>query len=485
MLTEKLNDYVNSQFVKSNDFQDNINNLLYLSSWLNQKNISCDINVFIDLINNNKELNDTLNLLYGSPKNIIETSNFIDDDPFLKSLIDLYCSVHNIEVEQQINDNIEANLDDVTKSYLKSIRSYPLLSMEEEVEYASRAADGDKFAKEQMIKGNLRLVVSIAKKYIGRNMEFIDLIQEGNIGLIKAIDKFNYKLGFKFSTYATWHIRQSIGRAISDKANHIRIPVGTMSEINKMKKAINELSINLNREPTIDEISDYTKISVSKVERYYQTIMNMLNITSLNACINEDDSTELINYIPDNYQLNDSINNEFLNEELSSLFKKANLSEKLIEILKYRYGFYAGKKYTLREIGDMFYISSQRVKQLETYALQALKEVYQNEHNNNEINVPVLMVSNEIQLSHENKSTITIQSAIDLTREYIDKAKGIYWNDDYGDYYSFVFRTYSDAINEYKQEPVTCIVNIEEYCYQTLITKLISYKKISLLRIKN
>ena len=263
------------------------------------------------------------------------------------------------------------SLNDPVKMYLKEIGRVPLLKPEDEPEIAKRIEDGDEEARNLLISSNLRLVVSIAKKYVGRGMLFLDLIQEGNMGLVKAVEKFDYKKGFKFSTYATWWIRQAITRAIADQARTIRIPVHMVETINKLTRIQRQLVQELGRDPTAEEISAQMEgISPEKV-REIQKIA--LEPVSLETPIGEEDDSHLGDFIEDKDALSPDqyASNELLKDEINNVL--AGLSEREEKVLRLRFGLVDGRNRTLEEVGKEFNVTRERIRQIEAKALRKLK----------------------------------------------------------------------------------------------------------------
>lgn len=267
-----------------------------------------------------------------------------------------------------VNDN--AAMDDPVKVYLKEIGRVPLLTPEEEIELAIRIADDDEKAKKRLAEANLRLVVSIAKRYVGRGMQFLDLIQEGNLGLIKAVDKFDYTKGFKFSTYATWWIRQAITRAIADQARTIRIPVHMVETINKVKKANSQLLHTNGREPTPDEIADFLEMPVEKVREILRVAQEPV---SLETPIGEEEDSHLGDFIPDDDALApaDAASMSLLKEQLSEVLKTLTPREE--KVLSLRFGLEDGNPKTLEEVGREFNVTRERIRQIEAKALRKLR----------------------------------------------------------------------------------------------------------------
>jgi RNA polymerase primary sigma factor len=271
---------------------------------------------------------------------------------------------------EELSDSV-SNVNDPVKMYLKEIGRVPLLKPEDEPEIAKRIEQGDEEAKNILISSNLRLVVSIAKKYVGRGMLFLDLIQEGNMGLVKAVEKFDYRKGFKFSTYATWWIRQAITRAIADQARTIRIPVHMVETINKLTRVQRQLVQELGRDPTAEEISERMDgISPEKV-REIQKIA--LEPVSLETPIGEEDDSHLGDFIEDKDAMSpdEYANNQLLMDEINNVL--SGLTEREEKVLRLRFGLYDGRTRTLEEVGKEFNVTRERIRQIEAKALRKLK----------------------------------------------------------------------------------------------------------------
>ena len=260
--------------------------------------------------------------------------------------------------------------DDPVRMYLKEIGRIPLLTYEEEVEVAKRIVAGDQRAKDQLAEANLRLVVSIAKRYVGRGMQFLDLIQEGNMGLIKAVDKFEHKKGFKFSTYATWWIRQAITRAIADQARTIRIPVHMVETINKLVRAQRQLVQELGRDPLPEEVAELMNMDVEKVREVQKIAQEPV---SLETPIGEEEDSHLGDFIPDEEILSpsDAATNTMLREQLISVLD--TLTDRERKVLALRFGLDDGRTRTLEEVGQAFDVTRERIRQIEAKALRKLK----------------------------------------------------------------------------------------------------------------
>lgn len=267
-------------------------------------------------------------------------------------------------------DNRNVAMDDPVKVYLKEIGRVPLLTPEEEIELAIRIGDNDQQAKQRLAEANLRLVVSIAKRYVGRGMQFLDLIQEGNLGLIKAVDKFDYTKGFKFSTYATWWIRQAITRAIADQARTIRIPVHMVETINKVKKTNSQLLHKNGRDPTAEEIAAELDMSVEKVREILRVSQEPV---SLETPIGEEEDSHLGDFIPDDDALApaDAASMLLLKEQLNEVLK--TLTTREAKVLALRFGLEDGHPRTLEEVGSEFGVTRERIRQIEAKALRKLR----------------------------------------------------------------------------------------------------------------
>ena len=264
----------------------------------------------------------------------------------------------------------DVNINDPVRMYLKEIGRISLLSPEEELKLSIQIANGDEDAKQQLAESNLRLVVSIAKRYVGRGLLFLDLIQEGNIGLMKAVDKFDYDKGYKFSTYATWWIRQAITRALADQARTIRVPVHMVETINKMARIQRQMTLELNREPTEEEIAKKMGISVEKVR---EVIKISQEPVSLETPIGEEDDSHLSDFIKDKSSMSpeEYATNEILKEEIKNVLM--TLQEREQEVLELRFGLIDGTCHTLEEVGKRFNVTRERIRQIEAKALRKLR----------------------------------------------------------------------------------------------------------------
>ena len=287
-----------------------------------------------------------------------------------------------LENEEELSDeelaitaeNVDSFADDSVRLYLREIGKIPLLTPEEEAKLAQRIVKGDKKAKDKMVESNMRLVVSIAKRYGGRGLDFLDLIQEGNTGLLRAVEKFDPDKGFKFSTYATWWVRQAITRAIADQARTIRIPVHMVETINKVLRTTRKLTSELNREPTNEEIAKALDMEPEKVD-YVMRIKQ--DIASLDASVGRDGDDEdsvLGDFVEDEERDSpeDSAANQILKEQLSEII--STLTDREQKIIRLRFGIGGGRPHTLEEVGNEFDVTRERIRQIEAKALSKLRK---------------------------------------------------------------------------------------------------------------
>ena len=324
---------------------------------------------------------DTYEQIADELKGLDMDSDTLDDlyNAFLENHIEIVSEEGlNEEEEEESPENIleelsnskDIKISDPVRMYLKEIGRINLLSSDEEFEYAQLAEQGDEYAKKMLAESNLRLVVSIAKRYVGRGMLFLDLIQEGNIGLMKAVDKFDPSKGYKFSTYATWWIRQAITRAIADQARTIRIPVHMVETINKLARVQRQLTQELNREPTEEEIAKKIGLSVEKVREVYKISQDPV---SLETPIGEEDDSHLGDFIKDERTMSpeEYATIEMLKEELSGVL--LTLTEREEKVLRLRFGLDDGQCRTLEEVGQVFNVTRERIRQIEAKALRKLR----------------------------------------------------------------------------------------------------------------
>ena len=353
-----------------------------INNMLSEKNFSTDKidQLITKLQNDGVQLVDTIEdkqALLSVPEDLvdfeaIESTDFDEvdsDDEFSENEID------DSEVDKLLQTDLakmaeSMDVDEPIKMYLREIGQIPLLSFDEETEYAKKVLEGDEEAKQKLIEANLRLVVSIAKKHTNRGLKMLDLIQEGNMGLMKAVEKFEYEKGFKFSTYATWWIRQAITRAIADQGRTIRIPVHMIETINKIKKESRIILQETGKEPTAEELSKKLELPVDKVKNILE--MNQDPI-SLETPVGSEEDSELGDFVEDDKFLNpyDATTRVLLKEQLDEILKTLNEREEMV--LRYRYGLDDGSQKTLEEVGKIFNVTRERIRQIEVKALRKLR----------------------------------------------------------------------------------------------------------------
>ncbi len=297
----------------------------------------------------------------------VDLTDDFDEEPDIEDLKE----VENLKLDEIVDTGFEGiNVDDPVRMYLREIGRIPLLTYDEELDLAKRILKGDEEAKQKLAESNLRLVVSIAKKYVGRGMLFLDLIQEGNMGLMKAVEKFDYTKGFKFSTYATWWIKQAITRAIADQARTIRIPVHMVETINKLIRTSRHLLQQLGREPTPEEIAAEMEIPVERVAEIQKIAQDPV---SLETPIGEEDDSHLGDFIQDEESPapHDAASYTMLREQLEEVMN--TLTPREAKVLKLRFGLEDGKSRTLEEVGREFNVTRERIRQIEAKALRKLR----------------------------------------------------------------------------------------------------------------
>ena len=311
----------------------------------------------------NDSLDDLYNVLLENGIEVVSGEE--SDNGFPKNLKD---EENLVLSDEEITKDI--NINDPVRMYLKEIGKISLLSPDEETNLSIRIANGDEDAKNILAESNLRLVVSIAKRYVGRGLLFLDLIQEGNIGLMKAVEKFDYDKGYKFSTYATWWIRQAITRALADQARTIRVPVHMVETINKMARIQRQLTLELNREPSEEEIAEKMDITVDKVREVMKIGQDPV---SLETPIGEEDDSHLGDFIKDERSMSpeEYATSEILKEEIKNVL--STLQEREKEVLELRFGLIDGTSHTLEEVGKRFNVTRERIRQIEAKALRKLR----------------------------------------------------------------------------------------------------------------
>ena len=347
---KKIEDFVEEMI--ENDIKDNTKEDIVLEE---------DTKDSIDDIENAP---DDLEELYSEPT-VLDPD--FDEEPSEEDLKLEEVDIDNIDVDLSM-DNL--SLDDPVKVYLREIGRVPLLTTEDEIELAKQIADGNESAKKRLTEANLRLVVSIAKKYVGRGMSFLDLIQEGNVGLIKAVDKFDYTKGFKFSTYATWWIRQAITRAIADQARTIRIPVHMVETINRLKKVQSQLLHENGYEPSDELIAEKMELPVERVREIMRVAQEPV---SMETPIGPEEDSRLMDFIKDDDALapDDAALKTIVNEDINEVLHTLNKREE--DVIRLRFGLKDGRCHTLEEVGEQFDVTRERIRQIEAKALRKLR----------------------------------------------------------------------------------------------------------------
>ena len=378
-----VNNFIKKNIKPQNKYQDNIISFEKIVNFFHDFDCFPPPNLLIELIDKNDALNKILQDVVENNLEILQKydidSKFSDD--ISKNFIELYCLKNNIEIKKE--DDIQEEdytefitditntvyTDDSVKMYLQEIHK-PILTKEQEKSLALRIRNGDEKAKELFIERNLRLVIKVARKYTGHGISFLDLIQEGNLGLIKAVDKFDVTKGYKFSTYATCWIRQSIQRSLGNKSRNIRLPVHLYEKVKKYELLKKELSLKFNREPTFEELSKKMKVSIDTIYKYERFEHDTI---SLNMIVGDKDS-ELEDFIS---LSTESIDNQFIEENLKdvieNLLKNSHLTTKEIDILKLRFGIGTNDPKTLEEVGKIFGVTRERVRQIEAKAIRKLR----------------------------------------------------------------------------------------------------------------
>lgn len=381
-----VSNFIKKNIKPQNKYQDNIISFEKIVNFFHDFNCFPPPNLLIELIDKNDTLNKILQDVVENNLEILQKydidSKFSDD--ISKNFIELYCLKNNIEIKK--DDDIQEEdytefitditntvyTDDSVKMYLQEIHK-PILTKEQEKSLALRIRNGDEKAKELFIERNLRLVIKVARKYTGHGISFLDLIQEGNLGLIKAVDKFDVTKGYKFSTYATCWIRQSIQRSLGDKSRNIRLPVHLYEKVKKYELLKKELSLKFNREPTFEELSKKMRVSIDTIYKYERLEHDTI---SLNMIVGDEDS-ELEDFIS---LSTESIDNQFIEENLKdvieNLLKNSNLTAKEIDILKLRFGIGTNDPKTLEETGKIYGVSRERIRQIQEKALKKIRRSY-------------------------------------------------------------------------------------------------------------
>lgn len=377
-----INNLIDKGFKECKSYNDSIENLKTIEKIFKKLNYIPNPDIIMRLIDENLLLSETIKIIVNKDLDIItkgETNKIFDNDTIIL-IIESYCMMNNIKIQESEEDNkeFEENIInyegeniDIVKLYLNEISRRKLLTLDEEIKLTKRIKDGDEEAKKIFIESNLRLVVSVARKHLNQGLSFLDLIQEGNIGLMKAVDKFDSSKGYRFSTYATWWIRQGMTRAISNKSRNVRIPVYLHRRINKFNKVAKELEMKYGREAKIEEIANELKISVKYAQEIYQYKNDSI---SINLLVGDDKDNELGNIISSkNIGPDEQAMTDLMKFQVKQLLEKCNLKPVEKEVILLRFGF-NDTPMTLGEIGNIYNISRQRVSQIEASALMKLRK---------------------------------------------------------------------------------------------------------------
>lgn len=366
--------YVEVELKSVEDYTQSLEFIKKLISFIDRDNHNFDIDFVFDLINSIPELSTPLNKIAEEKFNDI--NNNLEDstnDSRIEMMIESYCLLNeaeNISSEPISHSDIQ---DDSIRNYLIEISSIPLLSKEEELVLAYKKSQGDKKAREILVERNLRLVVSIAKNYTSWGTPFLDLIQEGNIGLIKAVDKFDYTKGYRFSTYATFWIRQTIRRANADKGRNIRIPVHVYEALCKFNKIYNKLTVIFQSEPSLEEVASEMGVSLEKAQKLYKLNTDTISINQLVK--NDDDSDELEKFISSTDKTPEEVAlDNIVSSQLRNLLENSKLTSREKEVLMLRNGFMDDEIMTLEAIGQIYGVTRERVRQIEAKALMKLRK---------------------------------------------------------------------------------------------------------------
>ena len=374
-----LTNYINQKFGDVKDYNAAMVKLKNLGSLFNKYNVVPEPDVIIYLVKNNEHISNSLKIIVNNNISKIKSNNIddISSDYFVISMVECYCEFNNIKINENKIDEKEDvyydedyNSEDDLKIYLKDIGMIPLLSDEEERELCFKIEQGDKKAKKKLVESNLRLVVSVAKKHVGKGLPLLDLIQEGNMGLIKAAEKFDVKKGNRFSTYATWWIRQAITRAVADQARIIRIPVHTQEKFHRMERAKKLIEQREGREATYEDIAKELNVKLKEVLEVYTSMADTL---SFNVKIGEDKDTELGDTIESfDDDVEETVRKKSLPNAIRQFLKDSNLSDREIIVIVKRFNL-DGTFNTLEEIGKEFGVTRERVRQIEAKALNKLR----------------------------------------------------------------------------------------------------------------
>jgi len=360
-----INEFINRNFEETNNIKKCILMLEKLSLFLKVNPI--DINFIIEIIKNNKLLENVIKVVVEKNILLAKLGKNIIDDENINVFLEAYCIINDIELEVPIDEEISNS--DSYKTYMLEISRIPLLTKEEEKDLFIKMNNGDSKAQNKLIEHNLRLVVKIAHRYKFKGLPLLDLIQEGNLGLIKATEKFDITKGYRFSTYATWCIKQKIIRAIDEKSRTIRLPVNVTEEIKRYKKAKYELTLMFDQEPTISKLAEYMDLSEEKVEELGKLI---LDATSINAPLGDEKDGEMGDLLPSDILVEDEVVRNSIGDEITKLFELAELDDRQIKVLTEHFGIGCYER-SLSEIGDELNITKQAVYVIERKAMKKIR----------------------------------------------------------------------------------------------------------------
>ncbi len=374
-----INHYCMQKFTHIIDYKDALNYFKKLNLFLETYQYEVSPDLLIELINKNTQVSKMIELIFTEYQEQILAgkSEEIDRNNLVIFMIDAYCMLKNIEVSEPNIDEMEYEFDDVSTidivhTYLKEIGKKPLLTVEQERELALQMEKGNQEARELFIESNLRLVVNIAKKYVGRGLLFMDLIQEGNLGLMKAVDRFDIRKGYKFSTYAVHWIRQAITRAIADKGRNIRLPVHMYNKIKTYEATVIKLEKQFGRSPTIDEIANEMGLNKSSVMKLQKL---QVDTVSINTFVGDEEDSELGDFVPSSEETpEEKAITHSLSSQVRSLLEKCNLTPREMDVILLRNGFYGGEPKTLEAIGKKYNLTRERIRQIEAKAYVKLRQ---------------------------------------------------------------------------------------------------------------